>query len=132
LYYAAAVAASNYLVSLIHLALEFNKTAGLPVDISFNALLPLIKGILRNIGARGIPDALTGPIARGDVKTVSAHLQAIENDAPALLPLYRCLGLFTVDLGKAKATLNQEAADKLIALLGPQNSDSDKPVRETM
>ena len=117
LYHAAAVAASNYLVSVIHLALALNKAAGLPGDISFNALLPLIKGTLSNIGARGIPDALTGPIARGDVETVAAHVQAIEKDATGLLPLYRCLGLYTVDLAKAKGTLNQEAADRLLALL---------------
>ena len=118
LYHAAAVAASNYLVTLIHLALELNEAAGLATDTSFNALLPLIRGTLSNIGAKGIPAALTGPIARGDVATVTAHLKAIEKDAPDLLQLYRCLGLYTVGLARAKGTLNKGAADKLAALLG--------------
>jgi predicted short-subunit dehydrogenase-like oxidoreductase (DUF2520 family) len=118
LYHAAAVAASNYLVTLIHLALELNEAAGLATDTSFNALLPLIRGTLSNIGAKGIPAALTGPIARGDVATVSAHLKAIEKDAPELLQLYRCLGLYTVGLAKAKGTLDKETGDKLVALLG--------------
>ncbi len=118
LYHAAAVAASNYLVTLIHLALELNEAAGLATDTSFNALLPLIRGTLSNIGAKGIPAALTGPIARGDVATVSAHLKAIEKDAPELLQLYRCLGLYTVDLAKAKGTLDKETGNKLVALLG--------------
>ena len=118
LYHAAAVAASNYLVTLIHLALDLNEAAGLATDTSFNSLLPLIRGTLSNIGAKGIPAALTGPIARGDVATVSAHLKAIEKDAPELLQLYRCLGLYTVDLAKAKGTLDDEAGDKLVALLG--------------
>jgi predicted short-subunit dehydrogenase-like oxidoreductase (DUF2520 family) len=78
----------------------------------------LIRGTLSNIGVKGIPGGLTGPIARGDTATVSAHLKAIENDAPELLILYRCLGLYTVDLAKAKGTLSKDAADKLIALLG--------------
>jgi predicted short-subunit dehydrogenase-like oxidoreductase (DUF2520 family) len=117
LYHAAAVAASNYLVTLMHLALELNEAAGLPSDTSLNALLPLIRGTLSNIGTKGIPGGLTGPIARGDVATVSAHLKAIEKDAPELLLLYRCLGLYTVDLAKAKGTLNKEAGDKLVALL---------------
>lgn len=117
LYHAAAVAASNYLVTLMHLALELNKAAGLPTDTSFNALLPLIRGTLSNIGTKGIPGGLTGPISRGDVATVSAHLKAIEKDAPELVQLYRCLGLYTVDLAKAKGTLNKGAADKLAALL---------------
>ena len=117
LYHAAAVAASNYLVTLIHLALELNEAAGLPSDTSFNALLPLIRGTLSNIGTKGIPGGLTGPIARGDVATVSSHLKAIEKDAPDLLLLYRCLGLYTVGLAKAKGTLNKRAGDKLVALL---------------
>ena len=117
LYHAAAVAASNYLVTLMHLALELNEAAGLPSDTSFNALLPLIRGTLSNIGTKGIPGGLTGPIARGDVATVSSHLKAIEKDAPDLLLLYRCLGLYTVGLAKAKGTLNKGAGDKLVALL---------------
>ena len=120
LYHAAAVAASNYLVTLIYLALELDKAAGLPGDTSFNALLPLIKGTLNNIGKKGIPNALTGPIARGDVATVSAHLRAIERHAPELLSLYQCLGRYTVDLAEAKKTISKEAAQKLIALLQPQ------------
>jgi predicted short-subunit dehydrogenase-like oxidoreductase (DUF2520 family) len=120
LYHAAAVAASNYLVTLIYLALELDKAAGLLGDTSFNALLPLIKGTLNNIGKKGIPNALTGPIARGDVATVSAHLKAIEKDAPELLSLYLCLGRYTVDLAEAKKTISEEAAQKLIALLQPQ------------
>ena len=131
LYHAAAVAASNYLVTLIHLALELNEAAGLPSDTSFNALLPLIRGTLSNIGAKGIPGGLTGPIARGDMATVSAHLKAVEKDVPELLPLYRCLGLYTVDLAKAKGTLSKDAADKLVALLEPQKLDPDKPARHS-
>ncbi|UCD87783.1 MAG: DUF2520 domain-containing protein [Desulfobacterales bacterium] len=117
LYHAAAVATCNYLVTLIHLALELDKTAGLTSDSSYEALLPLIKGTLSNIGEKGIPGALTGPIARGDVATVSAHLKAIEKDAPKFLALYKCLGLYTVDLAKAKGTLSQVAAERLRVLL---------------
>jgi predicted short-subunit dehydrogenase-like oxidoreductase (DUF2520 family) len=35
--------------------------------------------------------ALTGPIARGDWTTVEAHLRALEERAPDLVPLYRAL-----------------------------------------
>jgi hypothetical protein len=40
----------------------------------------------------------------------------MEKDAPGLLPLYRCLGLYTVDLAKAKGTISQEMADALTGL----------------
>jgi len=117
LYHAAAVAVSNYLVTLIHLALELTKAAGISPDTSFNALLPLINGTLSNIGEKGIPGALTGPIARGDVKTVQSHLKAIEERIPKMLMLYKTLGLYTIDLATARGTLGEEAARKLRALL---------------
>ena len=118
LYHAAAVTASNYLVTLMHLALELDRAAGMSPDISFKALLPLIKGTLSNIGAKGIREALTGPIARGDVDTVAAHLKAIEERVPELLTVYKTLGLYTVGLAEEKGSLSKDAAAKLIALLG--------------
>jgi predicted short-subunit dehydrogenase-like oxidoreductase (DUF2520 family) len=119
LYHAAAVAASNYLVTLMDLALKLDRGAGIPSDVSFRALLPLIKGTLNNIGAKGIPAALTGPIARGDVDTVTAHLRAIEERAPECLMIYKTLGLYTVDLARDKGTCSKKAAERLIALLQP-------------
>jgi predicted short-subunit dehydrogenase-like oxidoreductase (DUF2520 family) len=117
LYHAAAVAASNYLVTLMGLAIELNTAAGLPEDTSFDALLPLVKGTLSNVSVQGVPGALTGPIARGDVATVSAHIQAIEKDAPQFLALYKCLGRYTVDFARAKRSIGAETAERLLELL---------------
>jgi len=125
LYHAAAVAASNYLVTLMDLALKLDRGAGIPSDGSFRALLPLIKGTLNNIGAKGIPAALTGPVARGDVDTVTAHLRAIEERAPECLMIYKTLGLYTVDLARDKGTCSKKAAEKLIVLLQPGKTRGD-------
>jgi predicted short-subunit dehydrogenase-like oxidoreductase (DUF2520 family) len=120
LYHAAAVVASNYLVTLMHLALELNRMAGVASSQAFEALQPLIKGTLSNIDARGIPEALTGPIARGDVETVMGHLEAMRQQAPKLLALYRILGLYTVGLATEKGTLGKDRAERLMALLGKE------------
>ena len=117
LYHAAAVAASNYLVAVMGLAVELNRAAGLPDELAYDALVPLVRGTLSNISAQGIPDALTGPIARGDVATVSAHVEAITAAIPEFLPLYRCLGLYTVELAKAKKSISQEGVNALLNLL---------------
>ena len=92
--------------------------AGVSPELSFKALQPLIKGTLSNIDARGIPEALTGPIARGDVDTVAAHVEAIEEQAPELLVLYRTLGRYALGLAKEKGALSKEEVERLIALLG--------------
>lgn len=117
LYHAAAVVASNYLVTLVDLALTLNRLAGMPPEVSFTALKPLIEGTLNNIGAKGIPGALTGPIARGDVATVSAHLQAIKEKAPELLEAYKILGRHTVGLAQRQGSLTAEVTGRLLSLL---------------
>ncbi|MBW2107630.1 MAG: DUF2520 domain-containing protein [Deltaproteobacteria bacterium] len=118
LYHAAAVVASNYLVTLLDIALTLNRLAGIAPEAAFEALLPLIQGTLQNIHSSGIPQALTGPIARGDIQTVAGHLEAMSKQAPDVLAIYKSLGCRTVTLARAKGTLGDRAARELLNLLG--------------
>ncbi len=117
LYHAAAVVASNYLVSLLHLAFELNQEAGIGPEESLTGLLPLIQGTLKNIQSQGIPNALTGPIARGDVGIVKQHVEEIRERMPQLLTLYQTLGVQTVDLALAKGSVDEKCAEELKAVL---------------
>ncbi|MCK4274774.1 MAG: DUF2520 domain-containing protein, partial [Dehalococcoidales bacterium] len=69
-YHAAAVFACNYLVTLVKMATDLWQTFSIPPDQATKALLPLIRGTLHNIDTIGIPQCLTGPIARGDTGTI--------------------------------------------------------------
>lgn len=113
LYHAAAVVASNYLVTLLRLSFDLLKASGVPESEAYGVLSPLIRGTLKNVEQVGIPEALTGPIARGDVATVSDHLAAIRELAPEAADLYTRLGLAAIDIATAKGTLSQEGADRL-------------------
>lgn len=95
LYHAAAVVASNFLVTLMGAALRLIQQAGVPPEEAFAVLNPLIEGTLANIERVGIHQALTGPVVRGDVQTVEAHIQAITETLPDLLPFYTCLIHYT-------------------------------------
>lgn len=117
LYHAAAVVASNYLVTLVDVALKFLETAGIGRQDGFQLLSPLINGTLTNIEHVGIPDALTGPIARGDTETVNDHLQAIHKDLPNLEAVYRQLGRCTINIAKDKGTLSENDAAVLRQIL---------------
>ena len=77
LYHAAACAASNFLVTLVDYAASLMMKAGVPPDVAMPALLPLVHGTVRNLETVGLPDALTGPISRGDIGTVKGHLAAL-------------------------------------------------------
>jgi predicted short-subunit dehydrogenase-like oxidoreductase (DUF2520 family) len=81
LYHAGAVFASNYLVTLFRAASRAFEMAGAPPE----ALLPLMRRTIDN------HFELTGPISRGDLHVVQAHLAALRRDAPDLEPLYRAL-----------------------------------------
>ena len=80
-YHAGAAIASNYLVTLRRAAGSLLEAAGAPPE----ALDPLMRRTIEN----GFE--LTGPIARGDWKTVDAHLAAIRNERPELEPMYVAL-----------------------------------------
>lgn len=81
LYHAGAAMASNFLVTLHAAAARLLEASGAPPE----ALVPLMTRTIEN----GF--VLTGPIARGDWSTVDAHLHALEERAPDLVPLYRAL-----------------------------------------
>ncbi len=95
-YHAGAVVASNYLVVLAALAVQLFAQAGIDSKDALHSLLPLMKGTVHNLEEVGIPQALTGPIARGDSAVVRGHLQQL------LAALYRLLGKKALELGQAK------------------------------
>jgi len=117
IYHAAAVIASNFFVSIIDMSLRFYEAIGIDREGGLEALMPLIKGSLNNIGALGPVKALTGPIARGDVGVVKSHLEAIERVIPEALQAYKALAAINVDVGIRKGTLSKEAADRILTFL---------------
>lgn len=117
LYHAAAVFASNYLVTLVKLATDLWKGFEISQEHSVKSLMPLLKGTLSNIENVGLPDCLTGPIARGDLGTINKHLEALEKEEPALLQSYKLLGQQTVPVAIEKGKITSAMADELYALL---------------
>ncbi len=113
LYHASAVVASNYLVTLLDLAVRLMEEAGVNRQDAFNLLKPLIEGTLSNIGKVGIKKALTGPIARGDIKTVQKHIEEIEIKKPELLPLYKMLAFYTIDIAGAGGLISELSIKEL-------------------
>jgi predicted short-subunit dehydrogenase-like oxidoreductase (DUF2520 family) len=98
-YHAAAAFAANFLVTLEDAAAQLMSTAGLDREV----LLPLARAALENWGRRG-PSALTGPIARGDHRTVALHRQVIADRTPDLLGLFDALVTATERLLEADGT----------------------------
>lgn len=81
LYHAGAAFVSSYLVTLQRAARSLFETVGAPPE----ALVPLMRRTIDN----GFQ--MTGPIVRGDLATIEAHVEAIHRHRPELEPLVRCL-----------------------------------------
>ena len=117
IYHLAACVLSNYLVTLMDLGITALKESGIDPSEGFAAMRPLIEGTLANISQIGPAKALTGPIARGDVTTISRHLEAL--DAQGLNTLkqaYLFLGQKTLELA-TQAVLNEPEKTKALAQL---------------
>lgn len=117
LYHAAAVFACNYLVTLVKLALDLWRDFGVSSKEATRALLPLLNGTINNIENIGLPDCLTGPVARGDSGTILKHLAALEARSPSLLTTYKELGYQTIPIALAKGKINEQKAEEMKALL---------------
>ncbi len=117
LYHAGAVAVSNYFVALVDYGLKFYEKLGADRTEALRAVLPLIRGTLRNIETVGIPDALTGPIARGDASTVRDHIEAMKARAPELLGLYREMAQQTVAVARDRGSLSEEVVTELLRII---------------
>ena len=117
LYHAAAVIACNYLVTLVKISTDLWKTFNVPAHQATKAQMPLLQGTLNNVDNVGIPQCLTGPIARGDIGTINKHLNALEKVDPAVLSTYCELGLQTIPIALGKGRINQKQAEELEAIL---------------
>ncbi len=108
LYHAAACIASNYLVTLLASARDLLVSCGIESEQTIPLLLPLVHASLENVKDRGPEQGLTGPIVRGDIGTVTKHIQALENAAPELLQLYLQTGILTTLIGEGSGRLELE------------------------
>jgi len=117
LYHAASCMASSYLSALLYLVEEVFKTVGMNAQEARRAFLPLVNGTLHNIQERGQVAALSGPIARGDLHTITRHIEALGERLPHLLPVYITMGLSALRLAAKKGTLaeaEQEGLGKVL------------------
>jgi predicted short-subunit dehydrogenase-like oxidoreductase (DUF2520 family) len=94
LYHAGLAHGANHLVTLVAQAMDLLRESG--ADDPAATLRPLLNASLDNALSSG-DAALTGPIVRGDVNTVRAHLDDIADSAPATLDSYVAMARATAE-----------------------------------
>lgn len=109
IYHAAAVIASNYLVTLAATAADLLQEAGIEAKLAQQMIVNLMTSSLNNVQqASEIKNALTGPLARGDLNTINRHLKALKNCFAN--ELYRHAALATLPITDLDAKLKSALA----------------------
>jgi predicted short-subunit dehydrogenase-like oxidoreductase (DUF2520 family) len=116
-YHAALAFGANNLVTLVTESADLLKRAG--ATNPQRLLGPLLGAALDNSLRHG-DRALTGPVARGDAGTVSAHLRAIAAQAPEAISAYVEMSRLTAVRALAAGSLSAERAEALLDVLASQ------------
>ena len=116
-YHLAAAMASNLLVTLMGMVQEVLASIDIGHDQAMSILEPLLRGTLDNLVDATPEDALTGPVARGDLGTLRTHGLALRKDLPHLVPAYAALSVETVRLAVRAGTLSPDRAEEVLMLM---------------
>jgi len=116
LYHAACSTASNFFVVLLDMAVFLLQQIGLQEEKALQMLLPLVKGTLHNVKKFDIRASLTGPVIRGDQKSIQKHLDALRNFSP-YYETYKRLTAQALEMAKREKELSPQKIKALENLL---------------
>lgn len=111
-----AVFASNYIISLLSASEQIAERGGMNGREVRLALLPLVKKSIENAENNQLAEVLSGPLARGDYKTVKEHIELLKENSD-YERLYKQLGNLAAGLAEQKGKLSSVELSKLSKLL---------------
>lgn len=114
LYHAALANASNHLVALTVQSMDLLSAAGVADPGAM--LAPLMTASLDNALQRG-DEALTGPVMRGDARTVAEHLRVLSELSGHTRDSYQAMARLTADRAIAAGLLSAQRAEALLDVL---------------
>jgi predicted short-subunit dehydrogenase-like oxidoreductase (DUF2520 family) len=117
-YHAAAGLVANGAAALAAAGAVLLERAGVRAELTVEMLGPLLRSVAENVEELGLPDALTGPVRRGDAAGVAKHLETLRRLAPDLVQIYVAAGRIQVPLARALGEAPGEAFDAIEKLLG--------------
>lgn len=116
-YHAGAHYAGPFIAALLAEAVGIWQRIGIAPDDALAALLPLAQGSADAIAHCGLAHAMAGSVARGDVETVTRHVDALGALDAGMRDFYCRMALRTIPLALASGKLDPARAEKLRARL---------------
>lgn len=113
LYHAAGILSATGAMALARAATIIASLIGLEEAFVSEAILPGMHAAVDIAGEQGLPEGLTGPVSRGDVRVVARHLDALRQHAPELVPLYLEVARLNLRMAAEGGTLDEETLARL-------------------
>jgi predicted short-subunit dehydrogenase-like oxidoreductase (DUF2520 family) len=110
-YHAAAGLVANGAAALAAVGAQLLVQAGVEARTAPKMLGPLLRSVADNVEALGFPEALTGPVRRGDAAGVEKHLSTLREKLPYAVPLYLAAGAAQLPLARAIGEAPAESFD---------------------
>lgn len=117
LYHAACVLASNHVTTMLWVLQRMHRAVTGSDQQFYSIYRPILQATLRNIERSSPAEALSGPIVRGGVETVSRHFEAMRHYLPEVIPYFTAVSRETVGLAKARGSLSGQMAGELMTLM---------------
>jgi len=116
-YHAAAGLVANGAAALAAVGAELLVAGGVPRDVAPRMLGPLLRSVADNVAILGFPEALTGPVRRGDLGGVEKHLATLRLKLKDAVPLYLAAAEAQLPLARAIGEAPPSSFDAIAAAL---------------
>jgi predicted short-subunit dehydrogenase-like oxidoreductase (DUF2520 family) len=77
----------------------------------------LLNSTVEDLFRSGARQSITGPVVRGDTRTIEAHLEAVRSTHPGDLDIYRILARTVFDLALNRGDLDEPTRKRFRDLL---------------
>ncbi len=116
-YHAAAGLVANGAAALAAIGAELLVVSGVPRADAPKMLGPLLRSVAENVEMLGFPEALTGPVRRGDAAAIERQIALLREKLAAAVPLFVASAWAQLPLARAIGDAPPQAFDELARVL---------------
>ena len=116
-YHAAAGLVANGAAALAAVGAELLVLSGVPRADTSKMLGPLLRSVAENVEKLGFPDALTGPVRRGDAAAIERQIALLGERLASALPLFVASAWAQLPLARTIGDAPPEAFDAMATVL---------------
>ena len=117
LYHASVSIISNITKAVAWKAQKWQIKAGLPEETAAAVTHQLLQSTMEDLFLTGARQSITGPVVRGDTRTIAAHIEAVRSTHPEDLDVYRVLARTVLELAQERGDLDPETLGRFEILL---------------